>query len=785
VKKTARDKNARSRASHNVIRNTRATRRPATPQSDAPAKAPAGAHVDAATATAGPLDPSFPIVGIGASAGGLDAFAELLSEVPVNAPLGLVLVQHLDPTHESALVELLARTTRMPVVEAKHGTRVEPARVYVIPPNASMTIAGGVLHLAPRERGAHTMAIDHFLRSLAEDCGGRSIGVILSGTASDGALGLTAIKAAGGLTFAQDPDSAKYDGMPRSAVARGAVDIVLPAAAIGRELARLAAHPNIRWTASPAPAEASVDDQASAGIFRILQRETGVDFAQYRQTMVRRRIARRMIVHKLDTLEAYHRYLEEHAAEAPALCSDLLINVTSFFRDADTFRVLQQTVFPGLVKRRAGAPIRVWVPACATGEEAYSLAITLLESLGAAPGPPLIQIFGTDLSETAITHARAGVYARHIELDVSPERLRRFFIKLDGQYQVSKSVRELCVFAKHDLAQDPPFSRVDVISCRNVLIYLEAALQKRVMSVLHYALKNEGVLLLGAAETVSGFADLFTVVDRQHRLFRKKATSVRLDARPPGSGRAVEKPGAGQTPDRSAPRPGGEEDLQRQVDRIVLSRYAPAGVVINDAMEILQFRGRTSPYLEPAPGQASLNLLKMAREGLLTELRQAIARARKTRAPVRREGLRIKQEETFAEVNLEVIPVTGPGGELNYLVLFEDVVTVSATRPSRKAAGAARASRARTAPPGQIESLRRELTATKEFLQSIIEEREAANEELRSANEEILSSNEELQSTSEEMETAKEELQSANEELTTVMRSSSTGMSSSASSTMI
>ena len=770
MKKVARDKNAPSRLRRAVIRKPRATRRPAPPRSDTPiaeAGAPAGAHVASVTAVPPSLD--FPIVGIGASAGGLDAFAELLSGVPVNTPLALVLVQHLDPTHESALVDLLTRTTRMPVTEVEHGTRVEPARVYVIPPNASMTIAGGVLNLSPRDRGSHAMAIDHFLRSLAEDCGGRAIGVILSGTASDGALGLTAIKAAGGLTFAQDPDSAKYDGMPRSAVACGAVDIVLPAAAIGRELARLAAHPYIRQSAPPAPAEGSVDGQAFAGIFRLLQRETGVDFTHYRQSTVRRRIARRMIVHKLDTLEAYHRHLEEYPAEAPALCSDLLISVTSFFRDADAFRVLQRKILARLVKRPAAAPpIRVWVAGCATGEEAYSLAITLLESLGPAAGPPRVQIFGTDLSETAITHARSGVYARNIELDVSPERLRRFFVKLDGQYQVSKSVRELCVFAKHDLAQDPPFSKVDVISCRNVLIYLEAKLQKRVMAVLHYALKNEGVLLLGAAETVTGFADLFTVVDRPHRLFRKTATSNRLDVSFTGLGRTVEKPKPALPPDRSVPRPGREEDLQRQVDRIVLSRYAPAGVLINDAMEILQFRGRTSPYLEPAPGEASFNILKMAREGLLMELRQAIARVRRTRAPVRREGLRIKQEETFAEVNLEVIPVTGPGGERDYLVLFEHVAAASVTRATRQAAGAATAPSGRTAPPGQMESLRQELTATKEFLQAIVEEREAANEELRSANEEILSNNEELQSTNEEMETAKEELQSANEELTTL-----------------
>ncbi len=720
----------------------------------------------AGAAATPPSKHAFPIVGIGASAGGLEAFSELLSNLPVEPTMAFVLIQHLDPKHPSILSDILSRTTRMSVVEAKHGMRVEPGHVYVMPPNARMTIAGEVLHLGPRsdDRGPQ-LPIDHFLRSLAEDLGSRAIGVILSGSASDGALGLKAIKAEGGTTFAEAPQSAKFDSMPRSAVASGAVDFVLPPKAIAQELTRIGRHPYLGQTrAAPSPEAPVSGPDAFDEILRKLREKSGIDFMLYRQTTIRRRIARRMMIHGLDTLEGYLGYLEAHPSQVHALYNDLLVNVTRFFRDPEAFRVLQRSVFPRILKQRpADAPIRVWAPGCSTGEEAYSLAIVLLESLGDADGIVPIQLFGSDVSETAVVKARAGIYPDNIELDVAGARLRRFFVKVDGQHQVRKAVRELCVFARHNLATDPPFSKMDLIVCRNVLIYLEPELQKRVLSIFHYALKDPGFLMLGVAETVGPLADFFSIVDKKYRVYAKKPTSRRFDLGLISLEQRLEK--IGRTARRTGEAGGGPLDLLQEVDRILLSKYAPAGVLVNEATEILQFRGHTSPYLEPAPGQASLNLLKMAREGLLMELRVAIDKARKQNAPVRRERLSIKQDGGLAQVTLEVIPVSGPARERNYLVLFESVPPSGEPRaPGRAAPRGPR----QPAVEHQIKNLHQELTATKEFLQSIIQEREAANEELQAANEELQSSNEELQSTNEELETAKEELQSVNEELTTV-----------------
>src|SRR3989454_8751382 len=720
----------------------------------------------AGAAATPPSKHAFPIVGIGASAGGLEAFSELLSNLPVEPTMAFVLIQHLDPKHPSILSDILSRTTRMSVVEAKHGMRVEPGHVYVMPPNARMTIAGEVLHLGPRsdDRGPQ-LPIDHFLRSLAEDLGSRAIGVILSGSASDGALGLKAIKAEGGTTFAEAPQSAKFDSMPRSAVASGAVDFVLPPKAIAQELTRIGRHPYLGQTrAAPSPEAPASGPDAFDEILRKLREKSGIDFMLYRQTTIRRRIARRMMIHGLDTLEGYLGYLEAHPSQVHALYNDLLVNVTRFFRDPEAFRVLQRSVFPRILKQRpADAPIRVWAPGCSTGEEAYSLAIVLLESLGDADGIVPIQLFGSDVSETAVVKARAGIYPDNIELDVAGARLRRFFVKVDGQHQVRKAVRELCVFARHNLATDPPFSKMDLIVCRNVLIYLEPELQKRVLSIFHYALKDPGFLMLGVAETVGPLADFFSVVDKKYRVYAKKSTSRRFDLGLTSLEQRLEKTGIGRTARRTGEAGGGPSDLLQEVDRILLSKYAPAGVLVNEATEILQFRGHTSPYLEPAPGQASLNLLKMAREGLLMELRVAIDKARKQNAPVSRGRLSIKQDGRIAQVTLRVIPMSGPARERNYLVLFERVPPSREPRvPGRRIPSAI------AHPRRHIENLRQELTATKEFLQSIIEEREAANQELQAANEELLSSNEELQSTNEELETAKEELQSVNEELTTV-----------------
>src|SRR6059036_3210412 len=718
-----------------------------------------------------PSGDRFPIVGIGASAGGLEAFSELLAHLSLDAAMAFVLVQHLDPKYPSILSEILSRTTPLPVVEVQHGVRVEPGHVYVMPPNTSMTIAEGVLNLAPRsdDRGPH-MPIDHFLRSLAEDLGSRAIGVILSGTASDGALGLKAIKAEGGITFAEAPQSAKFDSMPRSAVASGAVDFVLPPKAIAQELTRIGRHPYLVQTEAVASPEPLASGPAPLDqILRMLREKSGIDFALYRQTTIRRRIGRRMMIHGLDTLESYVHYLEGHPSQVHALYNDLLVNVTRFFRDPEAFQLLQRRVFPSILKQLpADAPIRVWAPGCATGEEAYSLAMVLLESIDDAAGPVPIQLFGTDVSETAIVKARAGIYPENIELDVPAARLRRFFVKLDGQYQVRKAVRELCVFAKHNVATDPPFSKMDLIVCRNVLIYLEPELQKRVLSIFHYALKDPGFLMLGVAETVGPLADFFSIVDKKYRVYAKRPTWRRFDLGLGSLDRVIARKGTSRAA-RSADEAGrSRSDLLQEVDRLLLSKYAPAGVLVNEAAKILQFRGHTSPYLEPAPGQASLNLLKMAREGLLMELRVAIDKARKQNAPVRREKVSIKQDGALTQVTLEVIPVSGPARERNYLVLFERVLPPEEPRaPGSTAPGATLRSR-RTATERQTENLRRELTATKEFLQSIIQEREAANEELQAANEELQSSNEELQSTNEEVETAKEELQSVNEELTTV-----------------
>jgi len=703
------------------------------------------------------------VVGVGASAGGLEAFSELLSNLPPDVPIPIVLVQHLDPKHSSLLADLLTRTTPLPVVEVRPGTRLEPAHVYVIPPNTTMTITGGVLQLSPREptRAPH-MPVDTFLRSLAEDRGDKAIGVVLSGSASDGALGIKAIKGEGGVTFAQDPETAGYDGMPRNAIASGAVDFVLRPRDIAKELARIARHPYLRDPTAPAVETERAGERAVEQIYRMLQQESGVDFRLYRQTTIRRRIARRMLVHKIDTLEGYRRYLEAHRPELQILFGEALILVTRFFRDPEVFKALQEAVVARLRRHRSpDQPLRVWVPGCATGEEAYSVAITLLEAMDRIPSKPALQVFGSDVSEAAIARARAGLYPPNIELDVSPERLQRFFSKLDGQYQVKKSLRELCVFARHNLAKDPPFSGVDVVSCRNVLIYFDAATQRRIMATFHYALRDSGLLVLGTSETIGPLSDLFTVVDKTHKLYASKATARRV----PLVIEARERGGATRDRERRAGQPTAPEppaiDVQREVDRILIGRYAPAGVLVDETDEIFQFRGDTSPYLAPAPGRASLNIMNMAREGLVRDLRSAIFMARKRRAPVRREGLRVRREQGFLTVDLEVIPVQGPAAELNCLVLFEPAPRVG------RAKAPGRGPRGRAAGQEDLR-LQQELTATKEFLQAIVEDREASNEELRSANEELQSTNEELQSTNEELETAKEELQSVNEELTTV-----------------
>jgi two-component system, chemotaxis family, CheB/CheR fusion protein len=721
----------------------------------------------------------FLIVAIGASAGGIEAFTELMRNLPTDTGMAFVLIQHLDPKHHSILAELISKETAMSVEEVRDGMSIEPDHVYVIPPNASMSITNHTLTLAPRGeiRGVH-MATDHFMRALAEDQGNRAIGVILSGSGTDGTLGLVEIQAQGGITFAQDETTAKYDGMPRSAIAAGCVDYVLPPKGIARELARIAHHPYVSHDHGAETAEIiPTESTGLTTIYHILRRTTGLDFTHYRQTTILRRIQRRMVVHKIDKIIDYVKYLQSNPAEVKALYQDMLINVTSFFRNPRVFDALKSHVFPNVIKNHATqSSIRIWTPGCASGEETYSVAIALLETLDDKATHLPIQIFGTDVSEASVSKARTGLYPQNIEGDVSPERLRRFFAKVEGGYRISKTIRDMCIFAQHNLLNDPPFSQMDLICCRNLLIYLEPVLQTKIISLFHYAIRPGGYLVLGTSEGVGGASNLFATEDRAYKIFSKKVSGTRHLVsftlnRPPTeraeaatSSRIVGKP-----PDSGWNYAENYVEAQKEFDRRLLTQFAPATAFLNEEFEIIHSRGPVNRYLKLAPGRASLSVLKMAREGMLLDLRNALNRAKKENAPVRKTGIRIKMgngensgaAELSRSINIDVVPMTmGNLQEPYFMVVFQDVAPLRS-----KASGAESQSETERRRTVKIEQ---ELAATKEYLQSVIETQEATNEELQSANEEVLSSNEELQSTNEELETAKEELQSANEELSTV-----------------
>lgn len=709
----------------------------------------------------------FPVVGIAASAGGLEAFSQLLAALPADSGIALIFVLHLSPHRDSMLAELLRGQAHIPVTQITDGMKIEPDHVYVTPPNAQIDITDGLLRLQPRPNDAsqHTPA-DYFFSSLAQAAQSRAIGVVLSGTATDGAMGIREIKAVGGITMAQEPGTAKFDGMPRAAVATGAVDLVLPPNEIALELARISRHPFIRPETQRAEGDnLPVFEEQLPRIFALLRHASGVDFTHYKLPTIRRRLQRRMVLHRITSIEHYLRYLQKNPDEVNALYRDLLIHVTRFFREPESFKALAETVFPAILaaRRNAEEPVRIWVPGCATGEEAYSVAIGLLEALGENPGAVPIQIFATDVSEVAIEHARSGLYPESISADVSSERLRRFFVRVDGSYRISKTVRDACVFARQDLTRDPPFSRLDLIVCRNVLIYLSVALQKRLMAVFHYALKPNGYLMLGAAETAGPTGELFSLADKRHRLYAKKTGALRADMNfAPMDQRSNEEPRVRSPAMRTG-------TVQNEANRIILDRYSPPAVLVNQEQQIIYFRGQTGAFLEPAPGEATLNVLKMAREGLLHGLRSALAEAQERGQPARREGLHVKTNSHGTDVTVEVIPVEGPYEGRHFLILFQE----PSSRATRERAVLPHKGSARTRAPtareqARIAQLEQELAASREYLQSIIQDLEAANEELQSANEEILSSNEELQSTNEELDTVKEELQSTNEELNTV-----------------
>ena len=714
--------------------------------------------------------PVFPVVGVGASAGGLEAFTQLLKALPANPGMAFVLVPHLDPTHESAMTELLSRATRMPVSQVQDRIRVKPNQVYVIPPGQDMTISDGVLRLAKRERSGLHMPIDAFFRSLASELRSNAIGVILSGTASDGTLGVAAIKNEGGITFAQDSKSAKYDGMPNSAIASGCIDLVLSPERIAEEITRIRHHPYVTDPQLVKGAHSAPDRHVlMSRIFRLLKQVCRVDFSEYKPATIRRRVLRRMALRQTDDLETYTKLLQENRNEVEALYQDILINVTNFFRDPGTFDALRERVYPEILRERTAAEtIRIWVPGCSTGEEAYSHAISLLEYVSEVRADISVQIFGTDLSAPAIQNARTGIYRESIRADVSAERLKRYFNKVEGGFQISKAVRDICVFANQNVFNDPPFSHIDIVSCRNVLIYLSQALQKRVIPIFHYALRPGGFLMVGNTEGLVGMgAELFELAHKKWKIYRKKSvpSPVVFGIHPEHfNGRVMDQE---TTPPSVKPeQPTRPPDPQREADRLLLSRYVPAAVLVSSDLEVLQTRGQASRFLELPTGKASLGLLKMVRPGLLFEVQTAIDEAKASGAPVRKEHLQIELDGGFKEVNVEVIPFqTPPHSGQNLLIVFEGAPTAN-KRPTKELESAEPAKR--DGREKLVAQLRHELNATKEYQQSIIEALEASNEELQSANEEIQSGNEELQSTNEELQTSKEELESANEELNTV-----------------
>lgn len=708
----------------------------------------------------------FLVVGVGGSAGGMDAFIGILRSLPADVGAAFVFVCHLDPKHESTLDAIFQRETKLPVMTVKQPVAIEAGHVYVLQQNKQLRLSGGVLRPeARRNQNGEHRPIDMFFSSLAQDQGNSAVAVILSGNGRDGVAGLEEIKAEGGITFAQTENTASFPALPQNAFASGCVDFVLAPDAMAKEIQRIARHP-----AFLRPKKMEMDGEPQSDIqrvFALLRALNGVDFSYYKHSTLKRRIVRRMVLRKMDDLRNYITYLQQNPMEVDLLFHDLLINVTSFFRDPPVFAALRRKVFPKIVRQRPKEPVRIWVPGCSTGEEVYSLGIALTEFLGRNSHGLSMQLFATDISETALAKARAGIYPETITTHVSPERLRRFFTRLeDGRYQISKFIRDSCVFARQNLIEDPPFSKLDLISCRNVLIYLGPVLQKKVIPTFHYALKPGGQLLLGGSETIGTFADLFRLVDKKHKIFTKLDTASRpgVDFLPkPFLPEPVE-----AAPPRSA-RPtdtqGGSLDFSRHVDRLLLAQFAPSGVVINTKMEALQFRGQTGAYLEHSPGDASLNLLRLVRHDLLVDVRTVVSRAIKSDAPVRKDGI----EYTFLGkkrlLTVEAIPFKiGSSSEQFFLILFSETaqeIETNKSRPGKRSGVEPEARR-------EVLRLREELASTKESLQAIIEEHEATNEELKSANEEIQSSNEELQSTNEELETAKEELQSTNEELTTL-----------------
>jgi two-component system, chemotaxis family, CheB/CheR fusion protein len=695
----------------------------------------------------------FRIVGIGASAGGLEAIEQFFSKMPSDSGTAFVIVQHLDPTAHSSMPEILSRFTKMPVQVASDGLKVQPDSIYLIPPSKSLEVRDGILYLRePAHPPGLRLPIDFFFRSLAQEKGPDAIGIILSGTGTDGTLGLKAIKEEQGTVFVQQPDSAKYDGMPRSAINAGLADFVLKPDQMPGKLIQFLNYSAING--DKFGAEAKDAAKPLQQIFAILRTSTGHDFSRYKVQTVRRRLERRMSVNQIKDISSYEQFLRGNEAETKALLKDLLISVTSFFRDPEAFEALKVHLKELLKQKAQESDLRVWVAGCATGEEAYSISIVVSECMWEVDKSLKVQIYATDIDVDALRIARAGNYPGSIVADVAPNRLKNFFTKQDNTYSINKEIREKVVFAPQDFIKDPPFSKMDLICSRNLLIYLESDIQKRLLPLLHYALKPGGVLFLGASETIGESRDLFTVLDKKWRIYQRREVVLAADRlRFPSSFAPSRAPSDGHVPIPA------ETRIPELAEKIFLDDYASTFAVIDDKYRLVYVRGRTGKYLEIASGQPSLSILEMAREGLRTELASAVYRATSEKKKVVKEGIHIRHNGSFQIVNLTVAPLTGPGVPPGFvMIVFQEL------EPPPGEANA----RPNTKNRKRDTELEEELKQTKENLQATIEELEATNEEMKSANEELQSNNEELQSTNEELDTSREELQSVNEELNTV-----------------
>lgn len=717
---------------------------------------------------------NFPIVGIGASAGGLGAFEAFFSAIPkkVNPGVAFVIVQHLDPKYKSILTSLIGRYTDLQVYEIKEGMEVKPNCVYVIPPNSDLIFRDGLLHLIePIEPHGRRMPIDFFFRSLAEEKQEWAIGIIFSGTGSDGTLGIRAIKAEGGMVMAQTPESSEYDSMPRSVIDTGLADYILPP----KEMpAQLISYLSQVFGKTSSPIRRTEDSMNR--IFNLIFTQTGHDFSHYKKGTITRRVERRMAVHSIKLVDEYLHYLEQKPAEIEALFRDFLISVTSFFRNPKAFDMLQEEVVPKIFAgKNIHETIRIWVPGCSTGEEAYSIGILLQEHMEALRRTFKIQIFATDIDSRAIERARAGIYPASIAVDISPERLERFFaIGPDGNYRIHKNIREMVIFSEHDLTKDPPFSKLDLLSCRNVLIYMDGELQKRLIPLFYYALNPGKFLFLGSSETINGFTSLFDTLDRKAKLYQsrqnvglEKLHSIATYIPPRLAIKEVQK-----KPDEVLVQ--GKPKFRELTEQILLQNYAPAGVLVNEKGDILYIHGRTGMYLEPAPGEAGMNILKMAREGLQQRMSIALHRVISDKKPLFYPGVQVKTNGDFTGINLAIIPVAATpyvadGPDL-FLIIFEEPPKWEQKKIEEAASedGKVEAHGFTTETDERILKLTEKLRVKEEELKATNEELETSTEELKSSNEEMQSVNEELQSSNEELESSKEELQSVNEELATV-----------------